>query len=174
MSVGVVLGLGLLAALLLVLSIGAMYSVAGTWDRVTGESDAGLSRDRVVLAQLGPIVIGRRDTSGGYQSFFGYTWFRRLYLSRRDHGLRLLTRQGFPEPIAKILEGRVMVRLKLELSEDKLFLNGTLISYQVNFTHTPPEVTGMRALAPSPLQYRRADLVKAQTQTALNGAVVLK
>lgn len=166
--------LSLLFVLAMLSGLAMLFSVSGTWERIPEAGDTDLGRERIVLAQMGPIVIGRRDLAGGYQSFFGYTFWGHLKLRRRDYGIRLLTRQGFPESIAKQLEGRVMLRFNLHLSSDKLFLQGVMIPYRVDFNHEPPEVTAMTALKALPRRYRRADLVQQQTQTAFDGAVVLK
>ncbi len=144
--------------------LGVIYSISGTWERDDIENqDSALGRERVTLAQFGPLVLGRREVAGGYQSFFGIGFANTFYLSRRDHGQLLLKKEGFPEPIAKLLEGEIMMRMKLKISPDKLFLAGLCEPYKVEFTHEPPRITAKRRVAPAPRRYRRVELVRTKS-----------
>jgi hypothetical protein len=163
MLIQTVVLIALVVVLLALVAISLLYSVSGTWERVGDVNAPGdLARDRITLGQFGPIVVGRREVVGGYQSFFGFAFARTLWLKRRDYGVVSLAKQGFPEDIAKLIEGQVMVRLKLTLSPDKLFLNGQVKPYKVEFTRKPARVTAMLALEPTGRSYRRAELVSAK------------
>jgi hypothetical protein len=106
------------------------------------------------LAQLGPFVTGRRDVIGGHQEFSGYLVGRSMRMVRRDHGVESLTALGFPEGIAKQLDGEVTARLKLRVV-DGMFLEGVFIPQKVEFTHRPPKVTKAFYLQPQGRRYRR-------------------
>jgi hypothetical protein len=139
-----------------------VFRVSGTWERVLtqDEIDEGLRAERITLAQLGPFVTGRRDVKGGHQEYSGLIVGRTVKLSRRDHGVASLAGLGFPEAIAKKLDGEIMARLKLSLTDGGLFLDGTFEPQKVEFTHQPPKVTSMFFLAPQRRRYRRVEAVK--------------
>jgi len=137
-----------------------VFRVAGTWERLLtpGEREAGARPERITLAQLGPLVTGRRDVAGGHQEYSGLAVGRRLRLTRRDHGVRALASLGFPEPVAQRLDGEVMARLDLQL-RDGVLLTGTFTPQKVEFTHQPPRITRSYFLAPQTRSFRRVDSV---------------
>jgi hypothetical protein len=136
-----------------------IFRVSGTWERVLSqeEIDEGVRPERVTLAQLGPLVTGRRDVKGGHQEYSGIIVGRSVRLSRRDHGVASLVALGFPEGVAKKLDGEVMARLRLSLVDGGLFLDGTFEPQKVEFTHQPPRVTSMHFLPAQKRRYRRVE-----------------
>ena len=148
---------GAAAALWLVTAFA--FRVAGTWERVLTDDEIaqGQRPERVELAQLGPVVTGRRDVPGGHQEYSGYMLGRTARLVRRDHGVESLTALGFPEAIAKQLDGEITARLKLRLVEGGLFMEGVFIPQKVEFTHRPAKVTKAYYLAPQRRRYRRVE-----------------
>lgn len=149
--------------LLLILLINSFFNVSGTWERVASHeeqqalAERGLPppREQVVLAQFAFFVTGRRELPGGYQEFSGLIFLGRLRLSRRDHGLRSLTQQGFPEPIAKNLIGQITAKLQLRLTMGGEVLDGVFVPFKVEFTHQPPKITQIYPLASQRRRYRR-------------------
>ena len=141
-----------------------LFRVSGTWERVLTDEEIakGARRERVSLGQMGPLVMGRRDVPGGYQELSGFLVGRTLYLKRRDHGLAALRAQGFPEPVAKLLDGQVMAKLELRLTKGGTHLEGKFVPQKVEFTHQPPRVTTSYFLAPQPRAYRRVIPVPAE------------
>lgn len=135
-----------------------VYAFGGIWERMDDLSKTA-TRERIKLAQFGFIVIGSRIVVGGQQSFFGFAFANTLWLRRRDKGMAFLTHEGFPEGVAKQVEGQVMARYRLHLSKDRQFINGVFIPYRVEFSADPPRVTAMHPQAPLPRKYRRLDLV---------------
>lgn len=134
-----------------------IFRVAGTWERVLTdeEREEGLRPERLTLGQLGPLVNGRRDVAGGYQEYFGYMVGRTLRIKRRDYGVQALMAQGFPEAIAKQLDGEIMARMTYRLTGGGAFLEGAFLPQKVEFTHRPPKITDAYFLAPQPRSYRR-------------------
>ncbi|MFZ9886070.1 MAG: hypothetical protein ACO3JL_01105 [Myxococcota bacterium] len=134
-----------------------LFRVGGTWERVPDEdevrSDARL--ERLTLGQLGPLVNGRRDVAGGHQEFSGVLLGRTLRLQRRDFGVQSLIAQGFPEPIARQLDGEVTARMTLRLVDSGTGLVGDFVPQKVEFTHRPPKITAAYFLTPQPRRYRR-------------------
>ncbi|MFH1809607.1 MAG: hypothetical protein ABIJ09_12740 [Pseudomonadota bacterium] len=144
--------------------VSLVFNVSGTWERMpSDEEQAELeanpyrtpARERLVLGQFGPFVTGRRDVLGGWQEFGGTMLFSTLRLTRRDHGLRALTSQGFPEPIAKLIDGDVTGKLRLHLTAAGLLLDGSFTPQKIEFTHRPPRITSRFFLDPTPRRYRR-------------------
>lgn len=141
-----------------------LFRVSGTWERVLTDEEVeqGGRRERVTFGQIGPFVSGRRDVTGGYQELSGVLFGRTLYLKRRDHGVAALAAQGFPAPIAKLLDGQVMAKLELRLVEGGTHLTGKFLPQKVEFTHQPPRVTSAYFLDPQPRTYRRVIPVPAE------------
>jgi hypothetical protein len=137
-----------------------VFRVGGTWERTlsAAERESGARAERITLAQLGPLVTGRRDVPGGHQEFSGLLVGRRLRLTRRDHGVKALVGMGFPEPIAQRLDGEVTATLELDL-RDGVLLSGTFTPQKVEFTHQPPRITRSYFLTPQPRTYRRIDVL---------------
>lgn len=155
---------GTLGALGLWLLSTFIWRVTGTWERVLTDDERaeGAKKERITFGQLGPFVTGRRDVKGGYQEYSGLMFGPRLTLTRRDHGLKALTSMGFPEGVAKKLDGEVMARLKLSLTDGGLYLSGSFEPQKVEFTHQPERVTGMFFLPGQPRRYRRVEHVEAR------------
>ncbi len=137
-----------------------VFRVAGVWERTvsSAEREAGARPERITLAQLGPLVTGRRDVVGGHQEYSGFLIGSKLRLTRRDHGVKALIGMGFPEPIAQRLDGEVTAKLELDL-RDGVVLSGTFTPQKVEFTHQPARITRSFFLAPQPRTYRRVDVV---------------
>lgn len=137
-----------------------LFRVSGTWERelTVAEREAGAPVERITLGQLGPLVTGRREVPGGYQELSGFAVGPVLRLTRRDHGVRALTAMGFPEPVAKKLDGEVMAKLELRL-RGGVRLEGTFTPQKVEFTHQPPRITKSYFLAAQPRRYRKLDAV---------------
>lgn len=169
MLLGTVLIVVVVVIFVFTMAMSSFYSISGVWEKIEEEAQ-NAGKERISLGQFGPIVVGRRELPGGHQSFFGVTFAGTVWLKRRDYGSEVFIRQGFPEDIAKQLEGQVLVRLKLRLSKDNLFLDGVFVPYKIEFTHTPPKVTGMLALAALPRKYRRAELIPVKTPTSVGAA----
>jgi hypothetical protein len=156
----VVIASGLVGVLAMWIIASVVFRVTGTWERelTPAEREAGVSPERVTFGQLGPLVTGRRDVAGGHQELSGVLIGPYLKLTRRDHGMRALTAMGFPEPVAKKLDGEVMARLELRVRGGVL-LEGTFQPQKVEFTHQPPRITGQYFLPAQPRRYRRLDAV---------------
>lgn len=139
-----------------------LFRVTGTWERVLtqAELDEGARPERITLGQLGPIVTGRRDVKGGHQEYSGIQIGRRLTLNRRDHGPRSLMSMGFPDAIAAKLDGEIMARLRLTVTDGGLSLEGTFEPQKVEFTHQPPRITNVYFLPGQRRRYRRVEAVE--------------
>ncbi len=145
-----------------------VFRVAGTWERTLSstEREAGTRAEQITLAQLGPLVTGRRDVVGGHQELSGLLIGRTLRLTRRDHGVKALVGMGFPEPIAQRLDGEVTAKLELTL-RDGVLLEGTFTPQKVEFTHQPPRITRSYFLPPQERRYRRVDAVAVPAAIAV-------
>lgn len=142
---------GALGGALIVWVLGSLiFSVSGDWVRVVDDAQ-GARPERVALGTLGPFVTGRSERAGGHHEYTGVSLFRTVYLTRRDHGVKLLEAQGYPPPIAKQRDGQVAAKLVLRL-DDGAHLRGSFHGLRVEFTHQPPRVTGV---LPMPLEERR-------------------
>lgn len=143
---------------------GFLVPVTGTWERVDEDLKTG-AVERITLVQFGPIVRGRRIMRGGFQEFSGFLSGRSVSLVRRDHGLAMIVGQGFPEPIAKAIDGTVTARLRMTVSADGKAIHGTFEPQKIEFTHQPPSVTSRRFLEPT---FRRYKLVsRSPTETEI-------
>lgn len=140
-----------------------IWRVTGTWERVLTDDERadGAKKEKITFGQLGPFVTGRREVKGGYQEYSGLMIGRSVTLTRRDHGVKALASMGFPEGVAKKLDGEIMARLKLSLAEGGTFLVGTFEPQKVEFTHQPERVTGMYFLPGQRRRYRRVEMVDA-------------
>lgn len=132
-----------------------LVRVGGTWERELSRDERarGERADRFSLSSVGPWVSGRVDIDGGHQELSGLIVGRTLHLTRRDHGVRALVVQGYPEAIAKNRDGKDAARYKLKLDGDRLV--GEFIGRKIEFTHQPPRVTAVLDLAPQPRVYKR-------------------
>jgi hypothetical protein len=134
-----------------------LFRVGGTWERVLSDEERaeGARAERITLAQIGPLVKGRRDVVGGHQEFSGWIVGRSLRMTRRDHGMHALEAQGFPDSVAKQLDGEVMAKLRLRLTGGGIELTGEFLPQKVEFTHRPPKITNAYFLAAQTRSYRR-------------------
>lgn len=145
--------------------VSLLFNISGTWERMASEEELAAlhadpdapppPRERVVLGQFGPFVTGRREVTGGWQEFKGFMVGPSLRLTRRDHGVPSLCNQGFPEAIAKLINGDITGRLRLGLTSAGLILDGTFTPQKIEFTHRPPKITQRYFLQPKPRRYRR-------------------
>lgn len=133
-----------------------VFSFNGIWERMDSASPLA-KRERIRLSQLGCFVIGKRLIVGGHQSFFGVAIGPQLWMRRRDFGVVSLTREGFPEDIAKQVEGQVLGKYRLQLSQDRDFLTGDFVPYRVEFSGKPPYITAINEQTPVPRKYRRIE-----------------
>jgi|GEM_PF-6025545 len=169
MLINIILLLGLGLLLVVALVSGLFYSVSGAWEVTSASTELeGLFKDKIILGQFGFIVVGRRELYGGYQTFFGVSFLGYMWLKRRDYGERLFVRQGFDKNLVKQLEGQVMMRLKLYLTKDKLFLKGVVIPYKIEFMRQPPLVTGKHAVAAIERVYRRSESIISHEVLSIN------
>jgi len=152
------------AVVVLLVFISFVLNVSGTWERIPTEEELAeaeeeglwpLPEERLVLGQFGPFVTGRREIPGGYQEFSGFMVGRTLRVSRRDHGVRSLVQQGFPEVIAKLVDGDITGKYRLSLEGGGLLLEGIFTPLKIEFTHRPPRITARHPIAPKPRRYRR-------------------
>ncbi len=171
MEPGAVVVGGILVAAALWVAASFVFRVAGTWERTlsASERESGVRPERITLAQLGPLVTGRRDVVGGYQELSGVLVGRRLRLTRRDHGVKALVGLGFPEPIAQRLDGEITARLELELRGGAV-LQGTFTPQKFEFTHQPPRITRNYFLPAQTRTYRRVDAVAVPVVDAVGSA----
>jgi hypothetical protein len=134
------------SAIVLWLLAPLMFGVAGIWARVDGD-------EKLELAQLGPLVTGRRAIEGGHQEYSGIAVGPWVWLTRRDVGVDALEAMGFPRPIAAKLDGEVMAKLSVRRVGDDLRVQFTPRKF--DFTHQPPRITGSSFLASQQRLYRR-------------------
>lgn len=160
----------ILALLILSSLLSFFYPVGGTWERISEKNQSIWDRERAVLKQWGPLILGSQTVSGGIQKFFGFAFGPIVWLHRRDYGIQALINSGFPENIAKIVQGRVMLRMNLKLSADKLFLRGSATPFKVEFYPDSSEVKSIHTLEPTSRAYRRAELtpVSGSNQVPVN------
>lgn len=110
------------------------FPVTGIWKR-DGENEF------IQFEQFGPIVSGRRSVDGGNQMYSGFQLFLWLRVKRRDYGLPALISQGFPEVIAKKINGSIVARLTLRRA-GKSRLVGTFRPMKILFDEPTAKVLG--------------------------------
>lgn len=135
-----------------------IFPIGGVWERLSTGNQSIWDRERIVLKQFGPLLIGQQNIHGGKQSFLGFAIASSIWLRRRDYGIQALIQQGFPEDIAKLVQGRVLLRLHLKLSPDHLFLKGEATPYKVEFYEDGSGIKSIQAVEPTLRSYRRAEL----------------
>lgn len=158
--------LGLLLAIAFLSQFSCSFS--GLWERIDSATPIA-RRERIRLAQFGFILLGTRKVVGGKQSFLGLAFGPFAWLRRRDYGIRFLGKEGFPEPIAKQVEGQVMAKYQLKLKCDQNLLEGSFIPYKVEFTIQPAQVTAMHPQDPLPRKYRRIETI-VETEPAFTAS----
>ena len=148
------------------LFLSVVFSVTGDWERlysVEATRQGNISRDCVHLGQLGPLILGRSEQPGGYQTFFGVAFGPYVLLRRRDFGKRLLVNSGFPDDVCGQVEGRVMGYLWLKLGFENSLLEGNFSPYRFEFTHRPAAITGIFRMPGQRRVYKRSELIDART-----------
>jgi hypothetical protein len=135
------------AALLLWLLSSLIFRVTGVWSRMDGD-------EQLELAQLGPLVTGRRAIEGGHQLYSGLAVGPWVWLTRRDVGVEALEAMGFPKPIAVKLDGEVMAKLTAKRKGAEMLVSFTPRKF--DFTHQPPRITGSSFLPAQQRVYRRS------------------
>ena len=131
-----------------------IYPIRGTWERMENGNQSIWERDRITLKQLGFIVWGSQNLSGGGYRYWGFCLGPRLYLNRRDHGFQLLKNEGFPEHIIPLVQGRILMQYRLQLSHDRLMLLGHGIPMKVEFFEDESRIKQIRPVEPVPRNYR--------------------
>jgi hypothetical protein len=91
------------------------FPVSGIWKRDGDE-------EYIEVEQFGPIVTGKRSVDGGNHLYSGFQIFIFLWLKRRDFGIPALIAQGFPENIAKKINGSVTARLRARRASRQILL----------------------------------------------------
>ena len=135
-----------------------IYRFSGVWQRMDASSPHA-TREKIELTQFAFFVLGERVVVGGYQSFFGFALGPILWLRRRDFGILSLTHQGFPDTIARLVQGQLMAKYKLKLSDDGVMLSGSFTPYKVEFSTDPAKI---KSISPQPKvqrQYRRVETI---------------
>ena len=149
--------------------ISFFYSCSGVWKRCDEEAkNDPYKKEKIKLAQFGPVVVGRSELKRGLQKYFGFAFGRQVYLSRRDFGEKLFLKQGFPENLLPMLEGRVMGKLSLKVSNSGLKASGAFTAFKVEFDRTPPKVKKIYPYSKSPRSYKRVERI---SETALKKVV---
>jgi len=149
---------------------GLVYSFSGVWERMDNSSKLA-ARERIRLMQFGCFVIGRRVVVGGVQHFVALALGPHLWMRRRDFGINYLASEGFPSEVASQIEGQVMARYRLELSDDHNFLDGVFVPFRVEFSSEPPRVTAMHAQRPVPRKYRRIEMIVEEKAVTVSSGV---
>jgi len=90
-------------------------------------------------------------------------------MKRRDFGVKLLQRQGFPVAIAKRLEGQVLASLTLRQTSDRIFLHGHVTNFRIEFSTTPARIDKIQKLPPKPRSYRRVEAIAVKELVSLPG-----
>ncbi|MBI4817526.1 MAG: hypothetical protein HY791_14795 [Deltaproteobacteria bacterium] len=139
---------------------GFLVPITGTWERVDEDKRPGVV-ERITLVQFGPFIRGRRKMKGGFQEYSGFLRGRSITIRRRDHGVPFIVSQGFPEGVAKDVDGTVTAILRLTLSADGTVIHGTFTPQKIEFVHDPPKITSRYFLSPS---FRRYKLVSREPQ----------
>lgn len=149
---------------------GLLYSFSGVWERMDNSSKLA-ARERIRLTQFGCFVMGRRVVVGGVQHFTALALGPYLWMRRRDYGINYLTSEGFPREVARHVEGHVIARYRLKLSDDHHFLDGVFVPFRVEFSSEPPRVTAMHPQPPVRRKYRRIEMIlDKEVATASSGA----
>ncbi|MBI2570086.1 MAG: hypothetical protein HYV63_24045 [Candidatus Schekmanbacteria bacterium] len=143
-----------LVAVLLIFALRAYrHHIAGTW---LEQRDGDGPLERIRVTQIGPWVRARKELSGGWHDYKGTFNGRRLRLKRRDFGVDLLTAQGFPLAIARMLNGSVMARLELQITPDGKRLEGVFYPHRVQFRKEPPKILSREYLPPKNRTWQRS------------------
>ncbi len=137
---------GIIAALFVVwLLFPLAFPVRGIWKRDDEE-------EFLEIDQFGPIVSGKRNVDGGNHMYSGFQTFFFVWLKRRDFGIPSLIAQGFPEAIAKKINGSVTARLRLWRSGRKLLV-GSFRPQRILFDESTVRVMSRRYDRKSPRRF---------------------
>ncbi|MBL4818300.1 MAG: hypothetical protein JKY15_03585 [Deltaproteobacteria bacterium] len=131
---------------------------------MTGPSQSIWERERISLKQFSFIVTGRQSVPGGEYRYFGYAFGPWVFLRRKDYGVKAVMSEGFPENVAPKIEGRVMLKLYFKLSSDRLFLNGQVTPYKIEFYEDGSGIKSATPQEPIVRNYRRAELTPVPEQ----------
>jgi len=115
----------------------------------------------IQFEQFGPIVTGKRNVDGGNQLYSGFQNFIWLSLKRRDYGLPALIAQGFPEVIAKKLNGSIVAQMKLRRRGKELV--GSFIPQKILFDESSIRILSRHYQPASLRHYARANLSELPT-----------
>jgi hypothetical protein len=129
----------------------SLHPVEGVWRR----EDA--PEELVLFEQFGPFVTGKRNVEGGNHQYSGVMTFSRLKLSRRDFGIPHLISVGFPESIAKKINGSVMASITLHLASANR-LEGLFSPQKILFDEPSVRVMSRDYQMPVARNYVRTDL----------------
>ncbi|MEI6805425.1 MAG: hypothetical protein WCK49_02835, partial [Myxococcaceae bacterium] len=162
-------GIIILSLLILGILLSLLFPIAGTWERVFEAGQSIWDRERIVFKQFGFVIIGQQVVSGGVQKFFGLALGPSIWLRRRDFGVQALMHEGFPEPIAKIAQGRVLLHLSLKLSADRLFLKGYATPMKVEFYEDGSGIKSIHPVEPALRTYRKTELTPVQQPNLAGG-----
>ena len=137
-------------------SAGAIIFMLALLFRISGrfvrDDDPGVLK----LTSLGPFISGREDVDGGHYEYSGFTVLGRAWITRRDHGVGLLLKHGYPKEVAERRDGEVAAKMVIRRDgSDTLEVEFTPL--RVDFTHRPPRVTGITELSAQSRSYRRAE-----------------
>jgi hypothetical protein len=66
----------------------------------------------------------------------------------------MIVQQGFPEEVARAIDGTVTARLHLVLAPDGQSMSGDFTPQKIEFTYDPPKMMKRSFLRPSPRRYR--------------------
>ena len=128
------------------------FPVGGIWKR---EGD----NEHIQFEQFGPVVSGKRSIDGGNHMYSGFQIFWWLRLKRRDYGFPALIAQGFPEVIAKKINGSIVARLTLRrASRDRLV--GSFTPMRIQFDGPTAQVLGRHYEASQPRAFDRTNLAE--------------
>lgn len=153
-----------LVVLLIVLYRAYSRSIRGVW--VQEDGDGWLE---IMLEQKGPFVTGRCYVEGGHYEYSGIWTGGNTRLSRRDFGPQLLLSKGFPELIAPKLEGSVMAKFSMRLTDPDT-LNGFFYPQEIKWNKGKTHVESRRLVDPKWRTWLRRESVAAQRLIARKDA----
>ncbi|MEE8410771.1 MAG: hypothetical protein V3T05_14320 [Myxococcota bacterium] len=124
---------------------GLMTPVGGVWR----------DGDRLIyLKQLGPLLRGRAERDGGFETYAGWALFGRVWIVRRDFGRQLLMAIGFPEETVEQIRGRISARLRFRITADELV--GDFRGTRFTLKGVPQQVVAERPEKPVSRAWQRA------------------
>jgi len=134
-----------------------LFPVHGIWRRDNSQRN---SEDEFIeIEQFGPIVSGKRSVDGGNHLYSGFQTFIFVWLKRRDYGIPALIAQGFPESIAKKINGSITARLRVRRAGRKLLV-GTFRPQRILFDEESTRVMSRNYDAASPRRFMLTNLTE--------------